>query len=356
MATRRSTRLLSLVALLAAGSWAPPGQGAVLFQNSGTTAGWDSMITQHIGTITEVASPVFKSATALRMEQTFQGLDGYHSEVRKHDAEKPGQDLYFGEALGLPPTWKYHDQNVTFQQFARSDVFGSAWALMFIQKDHLYLAHIAPGHADLGSVAGMEGKWIRIVTRLKVGSNGLVEVWVNGTKKLSYTGNVQPGPGLPVRWSVGMYCTYWRREQPAGLNPMVLYHDQMRVATTYEEADPASWDEGGPAPPPGDGGSADSGTPADAGAVETSADASADAATSPAPDAAPARPDAAAGGAAGAPGTDPSPETGGSGGSDPTRPPASHGGCGVGQGTPAAFSVALTVLLLALLLRRRPLR
>jgi MYXO-CTERM domain-containing protein len=227
----------------------------VLFQNGGTKAGWDSQITQHIGTITDVAAPAYVGPTALRMEQTFQGFDGYHSEVRKHDSEQPGQDLYYGEALQLPSNWIFHDQNVTFEQFAQTDVFGSPWILMFVQRDHLFVAHVVGGKGttDLGSIAGLQGTWIRIVTRMKLGPSGAYELWVNGDKRASLTGDIQAPNKGAIRWSVGMYCTYWRREQPAGLNPMVLFHDQMRVATTYEEADPASWTDGA-GPPTADAG------------------------------------------------------------------------------------------------------
>jgi MYXO-CTERM domain-containing protein len=358
---KASRHCLALSIALGTGLWPHPGRGTVLFQNGGTRAGWDSSITQHIGTITDVPSPVYKGATSLRMEQTFQGFDGYHSEVRKHDAEKPGEDLYFGEALGLPESWKFHDQNVTFQQFARSDVFGSAWALMFIQNDHLYLAHVAPGHADLGSVAGMQGKWIRIVTRLKLGSNGLAEVWVNGVKKLSYSGTVQPGPGLPVRWSVGMYCTYWRREQPAGLDPMVLFHDHLRIATTYEEADPASWDDDGTPPVPAqDGGALDAGVPSEVEAGDAA----------PRPDAAgsgsgggpemardaasPRRDGRASAGEAGAPGMEPE-GSGGSSGTGAAPKPATSTGCQMAAtpGAPGALAATISMLLVAGLWRVR---
>src|SRR5881392_2883309 len=98
MAMRIGTWIsLSIAGVLAA----VPAQATVLFQNGGTKAGWDSSLTQHIGTITEVFAPTYKGSTALRMDQTFQGFDGYHSEVRKHDIEQPGGDLYYGEALQL---------------------------------------------------------------------------------------------------------------------------------------------------------------------------------------------------------------------------------------------------------------
>ena len=157
---------------------------------------------------------------------------------------------------------------MTFEQWAQTDVFGSPWVLLYVQRDHLFIAHVVggKGNIDLGSIAGLQGTWIRLVTRLKLGPAGAMEFWVNGQKRASVNGDVQAPNKGAIRWSVGMYCTYWRREQPKGLDPMVLFHDQMRVATTYEEADPASWADGPGSTSPPDGGAAASGSaPASAG-------------------------------------------------------------------------------------------
>jgi hypothetical protein len=350
--TRRSLLLsFGVVAGLAS-----PGQGAVLFQNSGTKAGWDSTLTQHAGTITEVDG-AYRSATALRMEQTFQGLSGYHSEVRKHDIQQPGQDLYYGEALQLPANWIFHDQNVTFQQFAQSDVFGSPWILMFVQRDHLFVAHVVGGSGttDLGPITGLAGSWIRIVVHFKLAAAGAFEVWVNGTKRASLSGNIQAPNHGAIRWSVGMYCTYWRREQPKGLNPMVLLHDQMRVATTYEEADPASWDGASTPPPPTDAGAIDAGENARAG--DSAGGLSPDAGSAN-PDAAASLADAAAVGNGRRDAAPPSPPSGAGASGDPadgtggreTKPRVS-GGCAYLAG--ARLTSASPILALVLLACRR---
>ena len=100
----------------------PAGAGAtVVFQNVGVKAGWTSIGIQHVGKVDEVAMPIFDGPTALRMEQTFEGFSGYHSEVRLHEAQGPvGSEAYYGMALYLPPNWIFHNQNVTFQQWARN--------------------------------------------------------------------------------------------------------------------------------------------------------------------------------------------------------------------------------------------
>jgi hypothetical protein len=343
-----------------------PAQARVLFENAGVKAGWDSFTSPD--QVTEVSTPTpYGTGTTLRMLQQFHGYGSYHCEVRKHGAEKVGEDLYFGEALQLPSNWVFHDQNVTFQQYARSDTFGSAWSLLFIQRDHLYAAFDGSGlgQVDVGSVAGLQGTWIRLVVRLKLlSSGGLFEVWINGTRTGSVNVNyTKGGPG--VRWSVGMYCTYWRREQPAGLNPMILFHDQLRIATTLEEADPASWTAGkGPvvfpdagvpgsdAPPVGEdaaGGAGDSRSGGDASSSPggNGGTSGAGGGSSGADAAAPDR--ASPGGSGGDEGTE---GDGGAGGS-PAGKRVTSGGCRVGNGAGSTHVLVAVMVALGLLRRRR---
>ena len=233
----------------------------MLFQNAGTLAGWDRIFIQHQGTVTQVEAPAYQGGTALKMTQTFQGIDGvrYHSEVIKNAAQKPGTDVYYGQALYLPPDWEFHNANETFQQLAPDDNSGP-WILMYVQKDHLYVTVVRTsiaGARDLGSISGLRGTWIRIVMRIVLSSQGTMEVWVNGEKVHSEKGNFNPHSSGSIRWSNGVYATRWIKEQPVGPRTLVLLHDHLRAATTYAEADPASWQE--------EPGTADGGVTADAG-------------------------------------------------------------------------------------------
>jgi hypothetical protein len=347
-------RWLSVVALALA--IVPRSEAAVVFQNTGRPEGWSSLGIQHAGKIDQVATPTYRGATALRMEQTFQGLSGYHSEVRLHEAQGPsGSEAYYGLAIFLPTNWIFHDQNVTFQQWARGDTFGSPWVLMFVENDEIRVGGSGGIRGSLAKITNMQGTWIRVVTHIRHHpTNGLFEVWVNGVKGMSRTGDVSPAPAAPIRWSAGMYCTRWREEQPHGLNPMVLFQDHYRVATSYEEADPASWTDSGSPPPPGP-------TP-DASAPDASGDGvGSDGEAAPAPsDAAPdlrpspaARRDAAAGaGGSGGEGM----EGDDAGATMPVPPPAKPGcACrlpGHGGDGGAPLVVAAAVALGGILVRR----
>src|SRR4051794_36207298 len=113
------TRLL-LAALCVLPAVTSRARAAVLFENTGTLTGWSKVYVQQQGTNELVSTPTFAGPTAIKSTQTFIIADGrgYHSERVVFDVQRNGDDLYYGMALYLPPDWKFHDQNVTFQQWA----------------------------------------------------------------------------------------------------------------------------------------------------------------------------------------------------------------------------------------------
>ena len=250
--------LLAICTLTGAGA----ARAEVLFQNPGNNLGWDRLFTQKAGTITVVSSPVFKGTTAVKTTQTYQRSDGanYHSEIIKAKAHLAGQDLYYGHAVYLPPDWVFHGQNVTFQQWAPEQP-EAPWVLMYMQGDRLRLGgRGAMGDKDAGSVAGLKGTWINFITRIHMATDGVFEVWINGQRTFSQRGNWR-AHGPSMRWSNGIYATRWDTETPTGPRELTFFHDNLRIATTYAEADPATWGDGD-GPPPGDGGAGPRSTPA----------------------------------------------------------------------------------------------
>jgi MYXO-CTERM domain-containing protein len=355
---------LQLVVAIAV-AWPSAAGAEVLFQNTGNTMGWGRVFTQKAGTITEVSSPVYKGATAVKTTQTYQTSDraNYHSEIIKTKAHLAGQDLYYGHAVYLPPDWVFHNQNVTFQQWAPEDP-EAPWILMYLQDDRIRLGgRGANGDKDVGTVGGLKGTWIRFVTRIRMANDGIFEVWINGKKEFSQSGNFR-AMGPSMRWSNGIYCTRWDTETPTGPRELSFWHDNMRIATTYEEADPATWGDSDP-PATGDAG---------ADAADGSQGGEADAATGTGGSAGAGSGGASAGGAGGAGsggaggsgaggnkpasggagGSKPSAGTGGGSGGGAGDAPASASGCTFG-GTPARPGHAAWLLVLAglLLVRRR---
>jgi hypothetical protein len=326
--------LVAIIVLFSANAGA-----VVVFQNTGNLKGWDRLFTQHNGTNTEVSSPAYKGATAVENKQIFEGTGNgrYHSEIEAYRVATTGDDHYFGQAFYIPKEWEFHNQNVAFQQWAPDDNSGP-WLIMNLNGDHIHwLGGI--GTPDLGAVTDLRGTWIRVVTRIKMATNGILEVWINGKKTSSINGNFTVSGGS-IRWSAGIYCTRWINQQPTGPKTLALYHDHFRVATTYEEADPANWDDGD-APPP------DGGATADAGVDARTADAASD--SGGAPDAGPIAGAGGAPGTGGAGGAPAEPPPAGGGGRPPARVPT--GGCAMGGRAAPGAGVPL---LLALLRCRQP--
>lgn len=230
-------KLIAALAFTAATSSA---LGTVYFENTGTTAGWDTVYTQQIGKITVVNSPVYRGSTAIAFEQTWNNvMTGYHSEVIKRTTQSEGQDRYYGKVIRLPSDWYWENDNYTFSQWSPENPEGP-WCLQFIQNQDMRIQNkVAGGIANLGAIS--RGVWIRVVVRLRMTTTGIQEVWVNGVKKLSASGSVQV-PGTTIRWSNGIYCTGWRDTvPPTAARYRVIYQDHFRVASSYTEAEPESW-------------------------------------------------------------------------------------------------------------------
>jgi uncharacterized membrane protein YgcG len=318
--SRRISPVAAGAALLAIGTVAwPAAAGAeVLFQNTGNTMGWGRLFTQKAGTITVVSSPVYKGTTAVKTTQVYQRSDGvnYHSEIIKTMAQLAGQDLYYGQAVYLPADWVFHNQNVTFQQWAPENP-EAPWILMYLQGDRVRLGgRGANGDKDVGPITGLRGTWIRVVTRIHMATAGTFEVWINGQKFFSQNANFRAqGPSL--RWSSGIYCTRWDTEVPTGPRELTFFHDSLRIATTFAEADPASWSDGD-GPPPPDAGADAADNDADPGVASDAGDSRAT--------------DAAMAGGAGGGATGGSGAGGGGGGPRPS-PGGAGGGAGGGSGS-----------------------
>jgi hypothetical protein len=225
-----------------AGGTSPP--GTVYFSNDGLRAGWSTSTPQGgtIGRVEEVQRPAYKTSTAILTEQTYVRPQGAHSETILAQAQKNGEDKYYGQAIYLPPDWNTIDENATFQQFSPEAPAGP-WMLNWIQGDHIFI-RVAGKHYDCGPIS--KGVWTRVVVRFKTTNPGAFAYWVDGVKKAS-NDNVDLTilNGSPtMRWSSGIYVTWWRTKAPGPQLTRQIFHDQLRVTSSYETADPANW--GGP--------------------------------------------------------------------------------------------------------------
>ena len=224
----------------------------VYFQNTGNTTGWDRIFTQHIGTVTTVSSPVYKGSTSIRTRQIFQSADGtrYHSEVEWYKVQLNGADRYYGQAMYLQSN---HSESAVCQQWA-TEAPSAPWLGMnttgtSINWDTVRGPYASEAPATFSTVP--RATWFTVVTRLNMKTAGALEIWLNGAKKVSRSGDWSTAyaSNSSIRWSTGVYIG-WHNKQPTGPSDLSIWHDHIRVASSYAEADPAGWSDGGTSPTP----------------------------------------------------------------------------------------------------------
>jgi hypothetical protein len=224
-----------------------PGSGTIHFQSEGSKTHFPNypQNPQNRGRIDDVSSPTYKGSTAIRFEQTYvdNATERYHSEVTIHGVQRNGQDKYYGFALYLPTTWHNESVKDNFQQWG-SENPGGPWLLMWIDQDHIKGGHPNTfGTTDFGAIS--KGVWHRVVSRLRMQNGTPFEFWVDGTRRGAPNCSCSVTGGS-VRWSAGIYVSYWydryRGGLPAGSQrTRYLLQDHYRITSSYPTADPASW-------------------------------------------------------------------------------------------------------------------
>src|SRR5438105_4867272 len=106
MARAKRVRIFLTAAVVLMGSGSS--FATVLFHNTGTTSGWDSLNQEHWGTVGQVTSPVYKGSTAVKVTQTYDPnyTGRYHSEMVRNDGYTPGQMRFYGFAFYIPSNWQ----------------------------------------------------------------------------------------------------------------------------------------------------------------------------------------------------------------------------------------------------------
>jgi hypothetical protein len=249
----------AMLCLVATTALAAMGEAGVIWENRGSKAGFTDCSVQQQGEITEVASPVFVGPAALRMRQIYLGNTGtrYHAECIKRGIASR-TDYYYGQAMWIPSNWVWHSQNHVWQQFATEDP-GAPWLGNMIGGSgyhhlqyHFVRGPMSGSETDFADISGLRGTWMRVVLRIHQATAGHFEIWLNGTRRVSRTGDFSTAyaGNSSIRWSTGIYAAAWYRSTPTGPTDLSIWHDHLRIATTYSEAEPANWGGSGPTPTP----------------------------------------------------------------------------------------------------------
>ena len=253
-----SNRGWVMLALALAGSSL---EASVIFENTGASTGWTQLYVENQGSVSTVTSPAYAGTTSMRCRQIYEaGYTGrYHAEGRQDGAagQQRGDDEYYGFAWYVPSNWQFVSQKYNVQQFiANFTELGCSGGQPTTQiklRDTALEVRIAwadPCARQLAyytmAPSVTPGVWHRVVMRGKWRSDntGVFQAWYDG----SQTVNVSNVPTIPptdknYTFVAGLYADGWHddglMEGTQGTRDMLF--DNVRVATTYAEAEPASW-------------------------------------------------------------------------------------------------------------------
>lgn len=234
---------------------------AVLFHNTGTTSGWSRVFVEHRGSVAQVASPVFKGSTAIRVTQVFDpGYRGrYHSELVRDDGYRPGQMRFYGFALYIPSNWQSVSQGFNIAQFIAD--FSDTGCDDFMPSTMMWFTGSSLStRVKQGSICNQSirtfsnfaslsyGQWHRIEIQANWRSDtaGYLKVWVDGAKRLEAFGldtTILDPENRTFSFRVGMYANSWHDQgRMVGTQATrTLYYDQIGIGTAFRDADPNAW-------------------------------------------------------------------------------------------------------------------
>lgn len=193
------------------------------------------------------APPAFRGVKSARFEiREDQPLvaSGKRSEVTiiKGSLGKITNNAWYSFAVYFPSAgYEYDDEREVINQWYQS---GSPATSLRTRRDRILLetgnAPEMKKQFDLGPIA--KNRWHTFVFHFihSYNSDGLIEVWQNGTKKLTYKGGNMYNDVLP-KWKVGLYKSAFKYGTSA-VSRRIIYFDNIKVGNetaTYNTMDPA---------------------------------------------------------------------------------------------------------------------
>lgn len=193
------------------------------------------------------SSPAFRGVKAARFEiRKDQPLvaNGKRSEVTiiKGSLGKITNNAWYSFAVYFPSAgYEYDNEREVINQWYQS---GSPATSLRTRRDRILLetgnTPATRKQFDLGPI--VKNRWHTFVFHFihSYYSDGLVEVWLNGTKKLTYKGGNMYNDVLP-KWKVGLYKSAFKYGTSA-VSRRIIYFDNIKVGnekSTYTTMNPA---------------------------------------------------------------------------------------------------------------------
>ncbi|KAH7281604.1 hypothetical protein KP509_36G054900 [Ceratopteris richardii] len=234
-------------------------QATVLFHNTGTVTGWDSINQEHYGTVQEVTNVVYKGSTAIKCTQVYDSSYSgrYHSEVVKNNVYSRGGTGFYGFAFRLSQSWEFDAQSYNIAQFIAdfSDYQCDDYiptSMVWLVGNQLY-SRVKFGpvcsptttiYSNLATVTA--GDWHRIVIQAswKTDGTGYYKLWFDGTKVLEkYNIDTTLADDRAFQFRVGLYANGWHDDgyMKGSQGTRQVWYDQIGAGSTFADADPAQW-------------------------------------------------------------------------------------------------------------------
>jgi hypothetical protein len=150
-----------------------------------------------------------------------------------------GRDVYYGFAFLLPKDFPVVDNRLVIGSIKQSDVEGSPLLGQRFQAGRHMLSIRPPGASGSGRKYPLPaiklGAWVEMVYRVRYSEdqNGLIELWMDGTKVVTYKGpTASPKGANRFYHKVGLYRDRWKA-------PMTMYLDDYAVGESFNAVDPS---------------------------------------------------------------------------------------------------------------------
>jgi Polysaccharide lyase len=159
-----------------------------------------------------------------------------------------GRDVWYRFSFLIPPGFPVVDNRLVIAQWKQYSVSGSPlFAERFRNGAHdltIRLGDSAWGRRKSYSLPAIEfGRWNDMVYHIRFsrGDDGLVEVWMNGSRVVTYKGATAFKEGEESIYNkFGLYRDRWK-------DPMTIYFDNYTLADSFAAVDPARFDQRQPA-------------------------------------------------------------------------------------------------------------
>jgi hypothetical protein len=154
-----------------------------------------------------------------------------------------GRDMWYGFSFLLPPGFPIVDNRLVLASWKQSDVEGSPLIGQRFRAGRHSLTIRPPGAGGGGTSYTLPdirlGRWNDMVyhVRYSTGKDGMIEVWMNGKRVVSYRSPTASDAGADRFYNkVGLYRDRWRE-------PMTMYVDNYTLGDSFEGVDPSTFDQ-----------------------------------------------------------------------------------------------------------------